>query len=153
MRRARKPRKGQQGGFTLIELLVTLTVTVIGLAGMLSLFNANSRNSSIASRSAHASTAAQETIEELRGMSIPALTTLYGALPIEDADLDPVDGPAGLVLNRRMSLHQLSAASADLFLMRVEVYWTDDGATPGADNGRYDHQVSLELIRTRQEQL
>jgi prepilin-type N-terminal cleavage/methylation domain-containing protein len=146
-------RRSQQGGFTLVELLVTLTVTVIGLAGMLSLFNANSRNSAISSRTAHAATAAQETIEELRGIPVATLTTLYGALPIEDADLDPIDGPAGLVLNRRMSFSSLPVASGDLFLLRVEVYWTDDGATPGSDDGRYDHTVALELVRTRQEAL
>ena len=69
------------------------------------------------------------------------------------AEMDTVAGPAGLTLSRTLTMTELTAASSDLILLRVEVTWTDDGAAPGEAGGKYDHMVALELVRTRQEAL
>jgi prepilin-type N-terminal cleavage/methylation domain-containing protein len=152
---ARVRRRGGRGerGFTLIELLVTLGVTVIGLTGLLSIHLATVRGNSATARGAAATATAQLTMEELRQTPIATLVTTYGALPIDHEPLDTVPGPAGLTLSRTLTVTELTAASSDLVLLRVEVSWTDDGAAPGEEGGKYDHMVSLELIRTRQEAL
>jgi prepilin-type N-terminal cleavage/methylation domain-containing protein len=152
--RGRRPaRKRGERGFTLIELLVTLGVTVIGLTGLLSIHLATVRGNAATARGGSATATAQLTLEELRQTPIQTLIDTYGALPIVQEPLDTVAGPAGLTLNRTLSVTELTAASSNLVLIRVEVSWTDDGATPGEADGRYDHMVSLELVRTRQEAL
>jgi prepilin-type N-terminal cleavage/methylation domain-containing protein len=158
-----RPRRGVhcrtgrgEGGFTLIELLVTLSVTVIGLAGLLSLHSTTIKGNQIASRSGEAATIAQRSMEELRAIPVQGLNsieTTYGVLPIVDATMDPVDGRAGMTYTRRVSVRELTSVSEDLVLMRVEVEWADDGADPVTAPDNLKHAISLELIRTRQEAL
>jgi prepilin-type N-terminal cleavage/methylation domain-containing protein len=148
-------KRGARGerGFTLIELLVTLGVTVIGLTGLLSIHLATVRGNSATARGGAATATAQLTIEELRQMSVAAIEDAYGPVPLDHVELDTVPGPAGLTLSRTLTISELTAASPELLLLRVEVSWTDDGAAPGEADGKYDHMVALELIRTRQEAL
>ena len=40
---------------------------------------------------------------------------------------------------------------ADLVWMKVAVQWTSDGAAPGSDGGIHDHQIALEVVRSRTE--
>ena len=54
VRRARGSGRRGQRGFTLLELLITLSVTTIGLVGLLSLHLSVSRGNDGASRSAEA---------------------------------------------------------------------------------------------------
>jgi hypothetical protein len=52
-----------------------------------------------------------------------------------------------------MLVTELTATSANLVKIRIEVAWTDAHASAGAEGGVYDHRVSLELIRTASEAL
>jgi len=142
----------RQRGFTLLELLVTLAVTVIGMAGLLALHVTTLRGNDVASRSGEAVSLAQRQLEELRAMTLTEMTTALGELPI-DADLDTVAGRAGVTYRPRVMVVEMSEASSDLLRMRVEMAWTDDGAEAGSNGGVHDHMVSLEVVRTRQEDL
>jgi hypothetical protein len=55
------------------------------------------------------------------------------------------------VYDRRLLIEPLDEVSPDLFRVRIEVSWTDDGAAAGADDGIHDHTFVLETFRTRQE--
>ena len=136
-----------------MELLITLTITVIGMAGLLSLHFATLKGNQGASRFGEATAIAQESIEELRQMSIPQIETAFGVLPITNAVMDTVAGRAGMTYSVFMSAVELTVASPDLVRLRIDVSWTDDGAVPGADNGIYDHTISLEVVITRQDAL
>ncbi len=144
-------------GFTLVELLVALTVTVIGLAGLLSLHVAVLKGNQNASRTGEATTVAQQTLEDLRAMPIggspQSIVARYGALPITDVTMDPVDGRAGMVYIRRLWVNELTSVSEDLVMIRIEVHWTDDGADPNGADESVKHKIALELVRTRQEGL
>lgn len=154
-------RAGAQGGFTLIELLVALSVTVIGLIGILSLHMATSSGNRIASQTAEATTIAQRTMDELRTMTIDAIVADHGGtLPFENSPIldsevypNPVPGRAGMQYYRRLSAYDLSSMSTNLVRLRVEVRWTDDGTDPSLIDPDDIHRVSLELIRTRLEAL
>jgi Tfp pilus assembly protein PilV len=131
-------------------------VTVIGLAGLLSLHSTTIKGNQIASRSGEAATVAQRAMEELRAIPVQgpnSIETTYGVLPIIDAAMDPVSGRAGMTYTRRVSVGELTSVSEDLVLMRVEVEWADDGADPATAPDNLKHVISLELIRTRQEAL
>ncbi len=150
--RARRTRR--QGGFTLLEMLITLTVTVIGLTGLLSLHVVVSKGNATTSRSGEGVAVAEATLEEIRNLSLAALFTEFGVtgLPI-DANLNTVAGRAGVTFNRNVQVTELTATSTNLVKIRVAVTWTDAGAAPGADGGIHDHRVSFELIRTASEAL
>ena len=47
----------------------------------------------------------------------------------------------------------LNAASTSLWLLRVEVSYTEDGGSAGANGGALDHTMAAELIRTVEEAL
>lgn len=152
--RARK----HQRGFTLLELLVTLGITTVGLTGLMSLHVATIRGNDSTAKNGEAVAIAQETLETLRADSIPELLGRFSTttFPV-DASLNTVTGRGGITFRRRVQLTELTAASTDLIKLRVEVAWSDDN-TNGTGTGTgaasaYDHQVSLELIRTVQEAL
>ncbi len=151
--RRRRGRRGQRG-FTLLELLVTMAVTVIGLLGLMAMYVATAKGNEATARSSAAVAIAQDTLEELRSTSMQALVTQFGQsdLPI-DADLDTVAGRDGTTYNRHVTVDEVTAVSRDLVKIRVEVNWTDDNATAGADDGAYDHRVGLEIIRSTVEGL
>lgn len=155
--RMRGPR-GEQSGFTLIEILVTMTITVIGLTGLLSLHMATVKGNQIASRSAEATTLAQEVLEELRARpvddgTIKSIVGQYGALPITNQLYDTVIGRAGMTYPVHMSVNELTTMSEDLIRIRVEVSWADDGADPATADETLKHSIALEIVRTRQEAL
>ena len=136
-----------------MELLITLTITVVGMAGLLSLHFATLKGNQGASRFNEATVAAKESIERLRQMTIDDIETDFGVLPITDAVLDTIAGRAGMTYSVFLSAEELTVASPDLIRLRVDVDWTDDGAIPGSLNGIYDHTISLEVVITRQEAL
>ena len=149
-----RPRSRHQRGFTLLELLVTLGITVIGLTGLMSLHVATIRGNDSTAKNGEAVAVAQETLETLRAETLTNLQTRFTSLPI-DANLDTVVGRNGITFRRRVLITELTAASSDLIKLRVVVQWSDDNAN-GTGTGTasiYDHQVSLELIRTVQESL
>jgi Tfp pilus assembly protein PilV len=151
-------QKRQEGGFTLLELLITTTITVIGFAGLLGLHLATVGGNGLSSRAAEAVAICERTMEQLRSDSVAGMAQdLTGSpttsLPINDVAMSTVAGRNGMTYRRRVTLTELDAVSPDLIKIHVEVDWTDDGAVTNSDNGTHDHQVTLELIRTRQEGL
>ena len=150
-------RRQSQRGFTLLELMLTLTVTTIGLIGLLSLHLSIARGNDAANRSAEASQIANGTIEQLRAARIPdmiaELGLPLGSVPPQDLNpLDTVAGRGGMTFRRRVILTSL-AASSSLWLIRVEVSWAEDFAAYGSNGGMLDHTVSAEVIRTVEEAL
>ncbi len=150
---ATRRRPGGEAGFSLIELLVAMTVTVIGLAGLLAVQVATVKGNLGGANLAEANVMCQQSIEQLRSMSMTEMQAKYGMLPIAGVDLGTMTGRAGQTYKRSLSAVELTAASADLVRLRVDVTWTEGGAAVGAEGGRYDHRLSLEFIRTRQEAL
>jgi prepilin-type N-terminal cleavage/methylation domain-containing protein len=143
----------RQQGFTLVELLVTMAITVIGLMGLMSLYVVTSRSNSLGAQSGEAVAVAERTLEEVRARTVPDLIAEHGgALPI-DVNLNTVAGRAGTTFGRRLQVTELTAVSTNLIRIRVDISWTDSGATPGAQGGIFDHRISLELIRTATEAL
>lgn len=154
----RAGRNAQQGGFTLLELLVTATVTVIGFAGLLGLHLAAVSGNSLSGRAGEAVAICERTIEQLRSESVGGMVQdLTGsastAMPLTNVAMSTVSGRNGMTYRRFVTVRQLDAVSPDLIQIHVAVDWTDDNAVQGSDNGVHDHEVTLELIRTRQEGL
>ena len=144
-----------QGGFTMLELLITITVVVIGFAGLLALHVAVVGGNAASARDAEAVAIAERTIEQLRSESVSGMVQdLTGsastALPLVGVAMPTEVGRNGLTYARKATVEELTAASPDLIRIHVDVSWTEDGAAPGT--GR-DHAISLELVRTRQEGL
>ena len=149
-RRARRPRRARgQRGFTLLELLITMAVTVIGLLGLMAMYVATAKGNESTARSSAAVTVAQETLEELRSMSMVNLVGRFGQtdLPIH-ANLNTVAGRDGTTYNRHVDVTEVDDISRDLVKLRVEVSWTDDNAAANAENGAYAHRVGLEIVRS-----
>lgn len=147
--RGRHGRRGE-AGFSLIELLIAVTVTIIGLTGLLSLHTTTMQGTQSSAQFAEASAFGREAMEDLRAQSVDQLETRFGLLPVNDFPLDTVAGRGGQTYNRIMSLEPLAVAP-DLIRMRIDVTWTESGAVPGAEDGRYDHAIRLELVRPRAE--
>lgn len=164
--RRRRRRRRREGGFTLLELLMTLGVTTIGLIGLLSLHLSIARSNDAASRVAEAAQIGQATLESLRAARVPAMVEL---LTGDASDSPPIDvawcrrdhgvveatavGRNGLTYRCRVVVVALTGASANLWRVRVEVGWTDDGAIQGAQDGIFDHLIAVEVIRTHEEAL
>ena len=131
----------RQRGFTLLELMITLAVTTIGLVGLLSLHLSIARGNDNASRASEAQQLANQTLETLR------------AQRTADVTLSSAVGRANMTYRRRVVITTLNAASSSLWLMRVEVSYTEDGGSAGAAGGSLDHTMAAELIRTVEEAL
>lgn len=143
--------RGQQG-FTLIEILITLAVTLIGLGGLMTLHHVITEGTATAGRMAEASSIAEAALEEVRRAPFATLEAQLGAPPI-DVELEQASGRGERVYGRRLTVEALDAVSEDLFRVRIEVTWSDDGAVAGAEGGIHDHTFVLETFRTRQEAL
>jgi prepilin-type N-terminal cleavage/methylation domain-containing protein len=138
----------RQRGFTLIELLITLSVTTIGLIGLLSLHLSIARGNDGASRSAEAEQITATNLESLRSMEINAMLNRITAQPTLTAT-----GRNGLTYTVTRSSTVLTAASPSLVRVRVVTGWTEDGAVAGTNGGQLDHAIALEVIRTMEEKL
>jgi prepilin-type N-terminal cleavage/methylation domain-containing protein len=149
-RRARRARAA--AGFTLIEVLVGMTITLIGLAGALSLHTTMANGNATAARTSRATAIAEQTLEDLRGSTIEQLIADYGdtpTLPIDGAEVGEVE-EAGVVFARFLDVTE-TPNDPDLVRVRVEVRWLDTGGV--SSDGQYDHTISFELIRTKTEAL
>lgn len=142
-------RTTSQRGFTLLELMITLTVAMIGMAGLLSMHGTMSRANKVTARQLEATGIAELVLESFRGETADSLIADYGAIPL-DEDLGEVEGRNGQIFRRRLIVEQVAAAPTALIRLRVEIGWTDDGAEPGSEGGLYDHVVALEVIRPEQ---
>jgi prepilin-type N-terminal cleavage/methylation domain-containing protein len=145
-----------QRGFTLLELLITLSVTTIGLIGLLSLHLSIARGNDGASRSAEAQQVGATELEALRAMRptdmMAALTGNPFATPPVVAAPKTAAGRAGMTYRVSRFVDQVGG-SGSLWRIRVETSWTDDGAAAGANGGQLDHMLPLEVIRTKEEAL
>jgi prepilin-type N-terminal cleavage/methylation domain-containing protein len=148
---------GGQRGFTLLELLITLSVTTIGLIGLLSLHLSVARGNDGASRSAEAQQIGAMVIEGLRSQSATAMmSTLTGSSTTQPPVTAPVitfTGRANMTFTVQRSVTALTGASSNLWKIRVVTSWTEDGGTLGANGGQLDHALALEVIRTVEEAL
>jgi prepilin-type N-terminal cleavage/methylation domain-containing protein len=149
--------KRKQRGFTLLELLLTLTVTTIGLVGLLSLHLSIARGNDLANRSAEAASIGNAALEQLRAARIPDMMQLLTGSPTStppvNINFGTVAGRNNMTFRRQVKVTQLNNASTSLWLIRVEVGWTEDGATQGADSGTLDHMIASEVVRTVEEAL
>jgi hypothetical protein len=142
-------RVSRESGFTALEVLITLAVTLIGLAGLMTLHHVISDGAAGAGRMAEASAIAESALEEVRQQRFTRLVTEFGPTPI-DVDLEAAAGRGERAYGRHLLVEALSV-SADLFRVRIEVSWSDDGAEAGAEGGIHDHALVVETFRTRQE--
>jgi prepilin-type N-terminal cleavage/methylation domain-containing protein len=154
MRRARHTRHGERG-FTLTELLVALTVTIIGLAGLLSLHLTAVRGNAGAGRSLEAMGVAEETLESLRAIAVTKIESDFQAITGSEwspgEELSSVSGRAGQQYLRLLYAVELPG-NPGLVRLRVQVLWSDGGLVPTGP-GDADHSIELETLRTRMEML
>jgi prepilin-type N-terminal cleavage/methylation domain-containing protein len=149
-------RARSQRGFTLLELLITLSVTTIGLIGLLSLHLSVVRGNDGASRSAEAQQLGVSRLEALRGMRLTdMMTALTGkpdvVLPTVPVST-PVKGRGGMTFTVTSSA-EVTKASNSLIRVRVVTTWAEEGGTFGANGGSLDHSLAFEVIRTVEESL
>lgn len=157
-----------EAGFTLLELLMTLGVTTVGLIGLLALHLSLVRGNDGASRAAEATQIGQAALESLRAAR--TVQDMAALLTGNAADAPPLDVPwcrrdesdaveataigrNGMTYRCRAIVVAPSAAAPDLWRVRVEVGWTDDGAAQGAEGGVLDHLIAVEVLRTVEEAL
>ncbi len=157
MRRLARPRRARHGerGFTLLELLITLMITTIGMAGLVSLNRVTSAGTAMANRSAEATGAAQQVMETLRSQTVSAMLISMGcANPTicpSATQISTVPGRSGMTYTATATSTEITSSStAGMLRLRVEVTWTEDGATASAET---NHAVAVELLRTRLEPL
>jgi prepilin-type N-terminal cleavage/methylation domain-containing protein len=148
--------KSAPRGFTLLELLITLSVTTIGLIGLLSLHLSIARGNDGASRSAEAQQIGATELETLRSLNSGALMVALGAASTASP---PVIAPVKIVAGRPGMTYRVIRSvvalpgTTSLWRIRVETAWTDDGAAQGANGGQLDHMLPLEVVRTLEEAL
>lgn len=144
-------------GFTLLELLITMSVTTIGLIGLLSLHVSVSRGNDGASRSAEAQQIAVTELESLRALGlVPMMAALTGSASLTFPTAPRVrttTGRGAMTYTVTTQASTLPGTSASLVKIRTVVSWTDDGGTAGSNGGQLDHQLALEVIRTMEEAL
>jgi prepilin-type N-terminal cleavage/methylation domain-containing protein len=145
-----------QGGFTLIELLITMLVTVVALAGLFGVFSVTARGNTDARQAAEALALCEGATDELKGFTVAQIEAnpAYAAIP-PAGSWGPVDyhepavfGASGVTFERKVWARWIDD---DLVWMKVAVLWTSDGAAPGSDGGIHDHQIALEMVRSRTE--
>jgi prepilin-type N-terminal cleavage/methylation domain-containing protein len=150
-----RARRGERG-FTLLELLITLSVTTIGLVGLLSLHLSVARGNDGASRSAEAQQICATEIEKLRTLSaqnmMGVLSGSTTTVPPFTAPIITFAGRAGMTYTVTRSVATVGT-SGSLWRIRVVTQWTEDGGTLGSNGGQLDHSVALEVVRTVEETL
>jgi prepilin-type N-terminal cleavage/methylation domain-containing protein len=142
-------KRRSESGFTLLELLIAMTVALIGLAGMMSIFVTLARSNSVNRQQGDAVAISQRVAEDLRSLSIDELAATYGggALPIDQVAM-PAVSERSIIYTPVLSVTP-NADDPDLLLVRVEVQWQEAG-DPSAEAR---HRIGLEVLRTRLERL
>ncbi len=149
-------------GFTLLELLITLSVTTIGLLGLVSLHVSVVRGNDGASRSAEAQQIAVNQLESLRAQRlIDMMRTLTGnpmampPPPPSPATTTPriwtVAGRANMTYTVTATATTLADVSSSLIKIRVVTTWIEDGGAAGPASTldpTLTHSLALEVIRT-----
>ena len=162
-----RQRHGKQRGFSLLEILIAMTVTLIGLAGLLSLHLTTVQGNSRATRTVIASVIAQQTMEDLRSLPVrPPFPTYPGATlegrfgippcPATDVAVAEVLGPDQTRYQPLVSVCALGPPGdprENLVLVRAVIRWGDEGADATTTDARLRHQMVIETVRTRQDVL
>ncbi len=145
-------RRRGEGGFTMVEVLVTLAVTLIGLTGVVAMHTSSARSNRLSKETTGATSICERTMEQLRAMSVDEIVATLGEgeLPF-DTGLTDVD-TGHVTYTRSLSAEEVEA-SPGLVLFRIDVDWTESNGQSGAEGGRYDHTISLEVVRTKLELL
>lgn len=148
----------RQRGFTLIELLITLSVTTIGLIGLLSLHLSVTRGNDGASRAAEAEQVTASELESLRAMRLDNLMkALTGSTTVSFSPtpqrVQTINGRAGVSFTVTSTLTALTSASTSLMKIRVVTQWAEEGGRVGSNGGLLDHSLALEVVRTLEEAL
>ncbi len=151
-------------GFTLNELLVAMTVTIIGLAGLMSLHVTTVRGNATASQASEAVLAAEEALESLRRDRVPGIEATFAAINTTEWSpgfaMTAVTGRTGViyqpVVHAEELLSSAGGALTGLVRFRVVIYWMDGGAALPALNllpADSDHSLEVHMVRTRVEVL
>jgi hypothetical protein len=136
----------------MVELLVALAVTTIGLTGVVAMHTSSARANRLSKETTAATSICERTMEQLRAMSIDEIVATLGEgeLPFETV-LTDVD--AGHVSYARLLSGQEVEDNPGLVKLRIDVDWTEAGGDPGESGGRFDHTITLEVVRTKLELL
>lgn len=156
----RHPGRRGQRGFTLLELLITLSVTTIGLIGLLALHLSIVRGNDGASRAAEAGQITATALEDLRSQSPGTLLRTLATDPLAPPAVPPATAPAVIVLGRNglpysvtRSVTVPNALLPSLWRIRVSTSWAEEGAAIGAPGAPGTHTIALEVIRTVEDRL
>lgn len=108
-------RRGSERGFTMIEVMIAVLLSAIAVIGIIALFVTQSRASGRARHETEAASLANDKLEKLRTVTVPATGT--------DA-LNPIDvqGVGGGIFYRKWDV----ASSGGVYTMTVKVGWDDD---------------------------
>lgn len=144
-------------GFTLLELLITLSVTTVGLIGLLSLHLGIVRGNDGASRAAEAQQITAARLESLRALRAGDLmqtftgsSTVSIPIPLTPPKVWTVPGRAQMSYTVTATVGPVTGAPPSLIRIRVVTTWTEDGGTFGV-NPILDHALALEVLRTAED--
>ncbi len=132
-------RRGGEGGFTVLEVLVAMTVLILGLAGVLAVQTAAVKGNQNSRRLDRAKLFAEQTMESLRGKSVPQIEAMSGSLP-------DVVTPEGATFHRSFSVTAVPAQDG-LVMVTVSVTFANDGDETDLRG------ATLQMMRTRVELL
>jgi type IV pilus assembly protein PilV len=127
-------------GFTLMEVLVALTVTVIGLLGVMMMQADTVRSNRQTQMFTRAANFAEEVMEKARGMTT---TQLQGGMTFQPL---VVSGTTYTVEATATDI----AESSNLVLVTVNVRYDEDNDVTTSDD---DRKAVVQMIRTRTEVL
>ncbi len=138
--------------------MVALTVTVIGLAGLLSLHVTTVRGNANASMAAEAIIAAEQVMEELRQSTVPQIESQHGTITAIEynpgVQLASIFGRTGQEYTPVLFAGEVSG-QPNLVRFRVRIFWMDGGAAVPATLAdiltKSDHSIELQMLRTRVE--
>jgi len=160
-----------------MELMVGLTISLVGLAGLLGFYSSMVRGSASGEQATDANIVATQTLEEIRGLTHEEIVAIYGPggtggslggamagagggdpfdlIPFV-RDLDAVTGTGNQVFRRELTLsYPINERSGDsyhgIIKTTVRVVWMDRGAEDVNGNEHLRHALVLELLRTNKE--
>jgi prepilin-type N-terminal cleavage/methylation domain-containing protein len=151
-----RTRRRRQGGFTLVELLVTMLVTTVALAGLFGVFASTTRGNIDAREAAEALALCESSTDVLKSYTVaqleadlgyPAVVTgaTWGPIQFHEGD---VTGATGVVFERQVWGRGIDD---DLVWFKIAIVWASDGAVLGSEGGIHDHEIALEIVRSRTE--
>ena len=133
-----------------------MLVTTVALAGLFGVFASTTRGNIDARESAEALALCESSADVLKSFTVaeiettlayPAILTgsTWGPVAFHEG---PVTGATGVVFDRQVWGRGIDD---DLVWFKVAIVWASDGATLGSDDGIHDHELSLEIVRSRTE--